>query len=166
MAEDWRPVVGWEDLYEVSDEGRVRNLRTGHLLAFQRLPKGYLTVELRQRGRPRYRRLVHRLVLFAFVGPCPDGHECNHQDGDKTNNHLGNLEWTTPSANQLHSYRTGLHPVTRGERVGLAKLTEGQVRTIRTWRGRATLQAVAEQFGVGQTTIFNIWHGQTWGWLT
>lgn len=51
---------------------------------------------------------VNRLVLEAFVGPCPDGHESNHKDGIKSNNDSENLEWVTHSENVQHAYRLGL----------------------------------------------------------
>lgn len=54
-------------------------------------------------------RLVHRLVLEAFVGPCPEGMEGCHGDGDPTNNSLGNLRWDTATSNQLDKVRHGTH---------------------------------------------------------
>lgn len=115
MSERWKPVVGYEGLYVVSDKGRVRSVdRT-----IERFSKHGKTYTHRLRGRlktatPRCgypsvglhdgdggrTRPVHRLVLEAFVGPCPPGMECCHFDGDRSNAHLENLRWDTRFANE------------------------------------------------------------------
>lgn len=115
--EEWRPVVGYEGLYEVSDLGRVRSLDRmipdrwgglrpvkGKILAANISPQtGYKTATLTDAagGRKLYYALVHRLVLEAFVGPCPPGMECCHKDLDRSNEALSNLRWDTRSANTL-----------------------------------------------------------------
>jgi len=124
--EEWRPVVGWEGLYEVSDQGRVRSLnRTvackfgstklykGRTLTGSVNPKtGYRTATLvdAAKGRKKYA-VIHRLVLEAFVGPCPPGMECCHGDLDRSNEALSNLRWDTRSANTLDAvrHRTNAH---------------------------------------------------------
>lgn len=118
VAEDcerWLPVPGYEGGYEVSNHGRVRSLdrtivtsngvvrrQPGRTLTPHSLPKGHLFVKVgsRARGNRAKHHLVHRLVLEAFVGPCPPGMEACHWDGDPTNNRVDNLRWDTPSANQ------------------------------------------------------------------
>lgn len=110
-TESWRPVVGFEGLYEVSDQGRVRSLdrvTTGRwgaaayrgrmLLPDRNNPDGYERVTLQRAGK-RIRRAVHHLVLEAFVGPRPDEAEACHGDGDPANNVASNLRWDTHSAN-------------------------------------------------------------------
>ena len=115
MPEQWKPVVGYEGLYEVSDHGRVRSLdkevksavcrkgsriRRGKILQPVRTPKGYLTAALYRNGKAsRKRQYVHRLVLEAFTGPCPEGMECRHIDGDSQNNNHSNLQWSTHKEN-------------------------------------------------------------------
>lgn len=54
-------------------------------------------------------RFVHHLVLEAFVGPMPEGHEGCHRDGDRTNNHLGNLYWGTRAENVRDAIEHGTH---------------------------------------------------------
>src|SRR4051812_10827900 len=61
-------------------------------------PDGYVTVTLSRLGRP-YQFLAHRIVLLAWIGPCPNGMVGCHCDGDKLNNHPANLRYDTPSAN-------------------------------------------------------------------
>ena len=108
--ENWLPVVGFEDYYEVSDHGNVRTLRRkgtrGGPLAQHPNHRGYLTVNLRAGGK-RLHRGVHRLVIEAFIGPPPEGTECRHLDGDSTNNLVGNLAWGTASENSYDRVRHG-----------------------------------------------------------
>jgi hypothetical protein len=122
MQEQWRPVVGWEDRYEVSDHGHVRSVerivhdvtgRNRHLRSRPIRPwadpvDGRLRIKLKGGGRVQHYK-VHTLVLTAFVGPRPDGMECCHNDGDCTNNHLSNLRWDTPSENAFDKVRHGTH---------------------------------------------------------
>jgi hypothetical protein len=106
MEENWLPVVGFEQFYEVSDQGRVRSLRYGKVLKSSgRYPMLILTMGGVPAGR-----YVHRLVLEAFVGPCPDGCECRHLDGNSRNNALSNLAWGTSGENKLDEVRHGTHP--------------------------------------------------------
>lgn len=113
VHEEWRPVVGFEG-YEVSSHGRVRSFRrspTGRVLVGNRITNGYLQLDLR-RGTGKATRagkLIHCLVLEAFVGPRPDGHEACHNDGDQLNNHLSNLRWDTHVENALDTKRHGRH---------------------------------------------------------
>lgn len=112
--ETWRPAVGWDDLYEVSDQGQVRrtapgpSTRVGRVLKPSTNSKGYSIVRLCRNGVQRNKR-VHRLVLEAFVGACPLGMECRHLDDDKSNNQLPNLVWGTRGENEYDKVRNGRH---------------------------------------------------------
>lgn len=120
--EVWKPIVGFEGEYEVSNLGRVRTVehvvvrRNGipqsipaRIRKTYAHPKtGHLAVRLRSRDRV-FRSGVHQLVLEAFVGPRPEGHEGCHHDGDPTNNRLDNLHWGTKSENNLDRVRHGTH---------------------------------------------------------
>lgn len=123
MNEEWRPIPGYEGYYEVSDLGRVRSIDrriwnsrgrgfwvrlTGKELTPVRSSSGHYSVMLVREGQGT-RRFVHRLVLEAFVGRCPDGFEACHGDGNPGNNALPNLRWDTRSANQLDMVRHGKH---------------------------------------------------------
>lgn len=106
--EEWRPVVGWEGLYEVSDRGRVKGLpvrarNNRHLperfIAGRKHPKGYVSVELRHNGQPK-QVLVHRLVCIAFNGDrSAEGLDVCHKNEVKDDNRKENLEWGTRSHN-------------------------------------------------------------------
>lgn len=105
--EEWRPVVGFEELYKVSDRGRVYSVRTGKFLKAG-MNRRHRHVALCDGGEGKSYR-VHRLVMAAFVGPCPDGLEVRHLDDDPDNNHLTNLVYGTRSENTLDRVRNGTH---------------------------------------------------------
>lgn len=158
--EEWVPVPGFEEAYAVSTCGRVaRTLRSPgarvRILKAEVSWKGYLGVELKFRGR-RLRRGIAYIVLLAFRGPKPTGYQNNHRDGDKTNNHLSNLEYVTASQNIRHALFIGLPHGTR-------KLLPKAVLSIRKSslprRDLARLHAVSEQ------QISKIQTGRAWGWL-
>lgn len=121
---------------------------------------GYLTVQLCHGGRI-YLKRVHVLVLTTFVGPCPDGMQSRHLDGDKRNNRLSNLAWGTAFQNYQDMQLHGTNP--HGERHGNAKLTEGAVRKIRERRGNGEiLRVLAADFHVHFGTISKVARDESW----
>jgi hypothetical protein len=125
-AEIWRPVPGWPK-YEVSNRGTIRT-RPHRNMSRSQLAKvdsegwyypglrpnkdGYLTFYPGNGGETRKLQYVHKCVLTAFAGPCPDGFVGCHNDSNKVNNHTGNLRWDTQRANRLDQIR--LRPLTPG----------------------------------------------------
>ena len=120
-AERWKPVTGYEGIYEVSNHGRVRSVdRTitcsdgrvrrhkGKNLSTPLSRDGYPVVNLYTQGRLKTR-YVHSLVAESFIGARPEGMEVCHSDGDSTNNHLDNLRYDTSSENALDKVRHGTH---------------------------------------------------------
>jgi hypothetical protein len=107
MDERWLPVVGWESLYEVSDQGRVRSLRRDVILQpSYSNTGGYPLVWLPEGGALRY---VHHLVLEAFVRPRKPGEETLHGDAGPACAALSNIRWGTSSENKLDQVRAGTH---------------------------------------------------------
>lgn len=108
----WKPVVGYEGLYEVSNTGLIKSLncynyKEPRLLKLGHRPDGYLSVGLSKNNVTKTK-TVHRLVAEAFI-PNPDNLEMvNHKDEDRTNNNVENLEWCTRAYNQIYSMN--LHP--------------------------------------------------------
>ena len=94
--------------YSVSDEGQVRNDRTGRILRPCVMKNGYRCACLSINGLRKFVS-VHRLVATAFVVGFSDGLHVNHLDGNKLNNHYSNLEWCTQSENNAHARKTGLN---------------------------------------------------------
>jgi len=166
--EEWRPAVGYEDLYEVSSYGRVRRLnatkRTPPLHIVPQNPcgvRGYLQVPLHNGEKYRLT-LVSDVVTAAFLGPKPSGLEVNHVDGDTQNNQVWNLEYLTHSENVEHAWRelktTPSRPV---------KLNPERVRLMRRLREQGfTIRRLAETFSVGESTARMAVNGQTWANVT
>lgn len=104
-----RLVPGYGGRYAVTSSGVVISKWLGWRPRKLYLnPKGYYCVSMPVDGRSS-NRLVHRLVLEAFVGPRPDGMQGCHNDGDSTNNHISNLRWDTPHANAMDQVAHGMH---------------------------------------------------------
>lgn len=152
--------------YIIGSDGTVWSQKDG--LAWKkmviRLMDGHLYVLL-YRDKKQRMCWIHRLLLEAFVGPCPTGMECRHLDGDGTNNALSNLVWGTHFENMQDMIR---HGITRpGELSPSAVLSEPKVRTIMlslaSGEGASDL---ARQYGVSAATIDAINHGRTWKHLS
>jgi hypothetical protein len=111
--ETWLPVVGFgEGFYEVSDLGRVRSLHHGR----QRILRPGTSGTSRKKGYPmlilyvdglREKRFVHKLVAEAFIGPCPEGEEIRHKDGNHQNPAASNLLYGTSHENHMDAVEHG-----------------------------------------------------------
>lgn len=153
VTEQWRPVLGWEGLYEVSDLGRVRSvdrsvvsatgrtwIRKGRLLALTQHRSGYRLVTLRRPGAGS-KRWLHQLVTEAFHGPRPyPGAEVRHGEGGRSDNRASNLRWGTRSDNMFDSVRDGTHHYARRERCNRGhRLVPPNLRSSSTERNRKCL---------------------------
>lgn len=100
----WTPVVGYEDLYLVSTNGKVYSIRSHKVLTPRKHNAGYLRVSLCRNGE-RKDAYIHRLMCEAFFGTPTDGRNyVNHLDENKAHNQITNLEWTTNSNNIKYSW--------------------------------------------------------------
>ena len=125
MQEEWKEVVGFEGLYEVSNKGRVRSLDRkvprlgkygqpshmvykGKLIPMWITNQGYLRLTLNRDGK-KSNHLVHRLVANAFIPNTENKETVNHKNGIKSDNQLQNLEWATRSEQNHHAWAIGLN---------------------------------------------------------
>jgi hypothetical protein len=168
---EYRLVSGFPD-YRVGSDGSVwsRRPRAGmveHPGGWHRLrplPVGRHYFVRFSVNRKKTSKLIHRLVLEAFVGPCPPGQECCHWDGNPANNRLDNLRWDTRQANVDDMLRHGTRLY--GSRGNCVKLKDEDVREVRRLRSQGyTLRRIAARLGVAEATIWDICSGRTWGWL-
>ncbi|MGD2065648.1 MAG: HNH endonuclease signature motif containing protein [Candidatus Bathyarchaeota archaeon] len=164
--------------YAISKCGKVYALprltphghyRKGHWMALNRINKyGHLDVQLYIQGKIIHK-LVHRLVLETFVGPCPKGMECRHLDGNPSNNNLDNLKWGTKSENTYDAVRHGTFSgLIKGDKRSNAILTDNKVRIIKYLRNIAkfSLKDVAWQFDISIQHVHNICKGYIWSHVT
>lgn len=168
VQEQWKPIAGYEGVYEVSNFGKVRSLdrtenwkhttryRKGRYLK-QMVVCGYCQLELKKnsKGKGFY---VHRLVGQAFIANDYAKPKINHIDNNPLNNRVDNLEWCTQSENYNHSKAQGRN--SHGEKHGKSKLTDSAVKVIRTVNISTT--TLADMFGVSYSTIESARKGKTW----
>lgn len=170
--ERWLPVAGYEGLYEVSDQGRVRSLPRlatcgryqgkrrvpGGVMSGSRHAFGYSMVILCAGDGTRKCYTVHGLVLTAFVGPRPEGAECRHLDGDPRNSRLSNLAWGSHRENEADKWEHGTRGV--GSRSTAPKLTEADVVAIR--KDQRTQREIAKAYGITQSNVSCIKLRKSW----
>lgn len=153
-AEAWRPIAGFEGLYEVSDLGCIRSIRRGKVLQPRTVKKGYqiVTLQCAPIGTQRY---VHQLVLEAFVGARPAGHEVRHAPNPaRDDNRLTNLSWGTASENAIDRSRNGTHN---------GKLTLELARCAKAQLAAGVKGVmIATQLGVSPAAISAIRRGTSW----
>ena len=133
--EIFKPVNNLEDIYEISNFGRVRNIKTNKFLTPRDNGKGYLDITLGTKDRKR-RTYIHRLVAEHFID-IPDslkGYEkldVNHIDSNKGNNFYKNLEWCTRSQNQIHAFTTNPNRNVSGFDKWNSKFSLGEIESIK-----------------------------------
>jgi NUMOD4 motif/HNH endonuclease len=160
--ETWKRIADYEDTYEISNYGSVRNIKTGRVLKLDTKPNGYLSARLCKNSKVKTF-LVHRLVAIHFI-PNPDNKPVvNHDDGVKTNNHVSNLVWSTSSENTRHAIRTGLKNEEKriaNVKKAKTKITPEQKQWIKDNYIPANEEfgskALAEKFGVTRMYISQI----------
>lgn len=107
MNEEWRDVVGYEGIYQVSNLGNFRTVETKRVRVLTEMKSGYLAVTGFNSGK-RVLFRVHRLVCRAFNGPAPEGKPLVlHTDGDQKNNRADNLRWGNASENVQDTLKHG-----------------------------------------------------------
>lgn len=177
INEIWKPIPGFVG-YEVSSIGRVRSFwdySTGNgrgarvlvehhkLMRLATTKAGYQRVML-GRFNARSQQFVHRLVLMAFIGDCPDGMCACHNNGNRTDNRIDNLRWDTFSENSKDVVSHGNHKSGRGIQKN-AKLDEDAVREIRATIGQVPSRFFAEAYGCSRQLVDMVRRGEIWDWV-
>lgn len=169
MEEIWKPIEGYEGLYEVSNLGKVRSLDRVIRRSYKGHPYWHMTLKGRVlrsgtdhgwysfvilQNKSKRCRLVHRLVAEAFMDNPENKPEINHIDGDKKNNSVANLEFCTPSENMRHAFDTGLHKTKSVKAIDVS--TGGEFKVFRS------VAEAQEYFGNrGTSNISNALHGRS-----
>lgn len=158
-----RDVIDYEGIYQVSNYGRVKSFHRNRACIFKPISRNDYHRPLFFKNNHKKENLsVHKLIAQIFI-PNPEGKPIiNHKDGDKTNNCVWNLEWTTNSENQIHAHRMGLIKPKLGQDAPNAKLTAEQVHYIRElykpYDKEFGANALAKHFGVTHSAILRIIH--------
>lgn len=161
--------VKFNQKYMINEEGQIWSpFGGGKFLSPSPTQKGYYRIVLQtSNGRKTFQ--LHRLVLETFRPiENPEDWEVNHIDGDKSNNHLSNLEWCSGSFNVRHCFEMGLKIPAQGEQVAGHVLTEKQVLEICELlkTSNFSLREIGEKYGVSKYCIHDIKRKKSWSWLT
>ena len=162
--ETWRFIKDFPK-YEISNLGRIRSYiipwKDPRILAGILTFAGYRSIKLCEQER-RSVFYIHRLVLEAFIGPCPSNCETNHKNGIKTDNRVENLEWITRSENTKHAFRIDLK-TNKGIMGSKAKLRDEDVLEIRRLaRHGARGVTIARMYKVTSATVYDIVKYKSW----
>lgn len=156
--EIWKPIIGWESRYEVSDQGRVRNIITQHILKPMKTgakrKSGY-RMKVRFSTSPRIDLSVAHLVLTAFQGPRSVGQISMHKNDLPEDNRLPNLQWGTAKENMMDSaskFRSS------GQKLNNAQKREIYYRRSQGEKGKH----LAIEYKVSQQLICDIFKGRTY----
>lgn len=163
MQEEWRSVVGYEGLYEVSNLGNIKSLKkknvtSNKILKLSLNKYGYsCTCFIKNKKMKNF--LAHRVVAQAFIPNPINKATVNHKNGIKTDNVVTNLEWCTMEENRKHAIDTGLIDIKKGY-FSNKKLTEKDIIDIRTSTLRQT--DLARKYNVGRSNICLILQRKSW----
>lgn len=163
LNEIWMPVVGFEGLYEVSDQGRVKSLFTKKERIIKPFTNnsGYLRVNLHKKGQKPKKFYVHRLVALSFIPNPLNKPEANHQNGNTLDNRLENLNWMTSKENTAHAIELGLFKLNNKPVIAT------NLDTLERLEFKSMTEA-ANQLGVHIANLHKVLKGkrnQTNGWM-
>lgn len=160
-----KEIPGFEGRYSVDENGSVLNIKRNRLASIKFSKNtGYYGVSLTNSEGVRKFPSIHRLVALTFIPNPENKREVNHKDGDKSNNHISNLEWATPSENIRHAYRSGLMVGQRGEVMHSACLSNAQVLEI--FKSSLSNRELATLYNVDYFVIYQIKKGINWSSIT
>lgn len=176
----WKSIKGYEGLYEVSNQGRIRSVdrlcsrnivglenytKRGRVLKPRHQRQGYVLVALWNKKGERKDILTHRLVAKTFIKNPKEKKTVNHKNGAKDDNRVENLEWATQLENNRHSRESGFFTKDKkGENNPSAKLEERDVRMVKmACEMGLSNKTIAGIFKVSKSAIGLIRTGRNWG---
>jgi predicted XRE-type DNA-binding protein len=175
--EIWKDIKGFEGIYQVSNQGKVKSLErktfNNGTKTVNKIKEKILKKPLDKNGYVRYcffkdnqrfSLIEHRLVAIAFIPNPGNKPQINHKDGVKTNNSVNNLEWVTPRENTIHAILNGLSFQVGGEKHHMSKLTLKQVKEIfEIYKTeKITQKKLADIYNVSQSQINRILNKKRW----
>lgn len=172
-AEIWKPIEGFEGVYEISSLLRIRSLpktevycgrKRGNIITTKISIGGYVRVSLRLPRKKNKMYLLHRLFATAFIPNLENKPFINHKNSIRHDNRIENLEWCTHSENNKHAHDTGRQKVYTGEHHHQSKLTKSQVDAVRSKYsyGKYTITMLSNEFGMSRYAIQAILSNKTW----
>lgn len=161
--EVWKPVPGYEGIYEISNFGKVNSIRNGERFPRKLNTKTHYT-SFSCKKLPEHKTqkcfYIHSLVAQVFIGPRPEGHVVRHLDGNRRNNHLSNLAYGTPQENVADAIA---HGTFAKENNGRALFTEAGVKAVKMLIDMGvSLSEIARKTDVSISTIHAIKTGRNW----
>ena len=181
MQEIWKDIKGYEGLYQVSNFGRIKSLDKivntnnqygnvstktikGKILK-QRILRKYFSIGL-TKNKKQKTFFVHRIVAENFIEN-ENNYPCiNHKDGNKLNNYINNLEFTTYRENSLHSIyvlKNKLPPIHKGEKNNFSKHTKKEIEELRQKRKSGhTLKQLSKEYDYTISHVYNICKNRSW----
>ena len=160
MKEAWKPVLGYEDLYLISNTGILVTKKTNLVRVLSKDRKGYLYATIYKNNKGKCLK-IHRAVAEVFIKNKYNKPQVNHMDCNVQNNNVSNLEWCTPKENSEHMIRLGNS--TRGEKMKNSILKERDIIEIR--KSNFTQSELAKIYKVARTTIQAIKNKRTWKYV-
>jgi len=162
MQEEWRPIKGYEGLYEVSNTGRIKSHLElcrvkNKLLKGFKMEKGYIRVSL-SKNKIFKTYSIHRLVAIVFIPNIENKPDINHIDNNPSNNNINNLEWVTNEENKRHSVKQGRHA--HRETHSRAKLTGKDIVEIR--KSRLSNRDLSNKYNIDLSIISKIKNNKIW----
>ena len=151
--------------YSIYEDGRLYSHKTKRFIKQFLNRGGYMILNLSRPGEKPISHRVHRIVAENFLGQAPeDKSDVNHIDGNKSNNHVSNLEWSNKSHNGLHAHKMGLNhgQSLPGEKHPMSKLTETDVIKIRELSKTMSNKELGKLYNINPSYMWRIVTRRNW----